>query len=155
MGSWSIQYYRPPRNLLVIIVPFTIVGAAFCVFALYTGWSRYLLLRDGITVPGTVVELRGSNSSSLSPIVRYRDHDGHERTLYSASAAYPPAFFVGESVQIIYRPLDPNFPLSARINTRWELWGLVTLLSLLGTAFLFFAGLMILMKKRDAPGVGS
>ena len=118
--------------------------------------------KTAIEAQGTVIELRESTSggshggSVYNPVVRFADKDGQERTLYSSTGTYPPAYAVGDRAPILYDQADPKH---AEINSFSGLWLLPIIVSGIGGLdfltglFLLFAVPPILRwaERRTAP----
>lgn len=102
-----------------------------------------------VTVTGTVVELRevrdkDDDSSTYKPIVRFVAGNGSDITFESSFSSRPPAYDVGESVEVLYDPRDPG---EARINGFGSLWFGSLILGILGTAFSAIGGGIMLAGR--------
>jgi hypothetical protein len=76
-----------------------------------------------MTTTGTVVRLEESNSSEggccvYSPVIEF-NADGQIHSFEGGNASDPPAYEVGEVVNVIYDPADPG---TAQINKWTERW---------------------------------
>lgn len=96
---------------------------AFCLWGVYAGYISWTLQNEGITTTGTVVRLEESNSSEggccvYSPVIEF-SANGQTYSFESDNASDPPAYEVGEVVDVIYHPSDPN---TAQINKWSERW---------------------------------
>lgn len=97
--------------------------AGFCLWGLYAGYISWQLENEGKTTTGTVVRLEESDSSEggccvYSPVVEF-NVNGQTYSFESDNASEPPAYDVGEEVNVIYHPNDPN---TAQINKWSERW---------------------------------
>ena len=97
--------------------------AAFCLWGVYAAYTSWTLQKEGITTTGTVVRLEESNSSEggccvYSPVIEF-SANGQTYSFESDNASDPPAYEVGEVVDVIYHPSDPN---TAQINKWSERW---------------------------------
>ena len=97
--------------------------AAFCLWGVYAGYTSWRLQNEGVTTTGTVVRLEESNSSEggccvYSPVVEF-SANGQTHSFESGNASDPPAYDVGEVVNVIYDPSDPG---TAQINKWTERW---------------------------------
>ena len=90
------------------------------VYAAYTGWQ---LQTNGVTTPGTVVRLseRSDAESGCCTDVPVIDFDVNDQvyTFEGDNASYPPAYEVGEQVDVRYDPTNPN---TAQIDSFFERW---------------------------------
>jgi hypothetical protein len=71
-----------------------------------------------------VVRLEESDSSEggccvYSPVVEFKAQGGETYSFEGDNASYPPAYEVGEEVDVIYHPDDPD---TAQINKWTERW---------------------------------
>jgi len=97
--------------------------AGFCLWGVYAGYISWKLDNEGETTTGRVVRLEESNSSEggccvYSPVVEF-DVNGQTYSFESDNASDPPAYDVGEEVNVIYHPSEPN---TAQINKWSERW---------------------------------
>ncbi|MBK9924467.1 MAG: DUF3592 domain-containing protein [Anaerolineales bacterium] len=95
----------------------------FCLWGAYAGYTSWKLDTEGKTAIGTVVRLEESSDSDggccvYSPVVEFTAND-QTYSFESGNASYPPAYEVGEEVNVIYDPADPN---TAQINKWTERW---------------------------------
>ena len=75
----------------------------------------------GIVVPGIVIGLDESNtdgSSTYSPVVEFTAN-GQTYTFESDNASSPPAYQIGETVNVRYDPADPNTAQIDKLTERW------------------------------------
>jgi hypothetical protein len=92
----------------------------FLVIGGWYGWRSWNLVRFGGIVTGTVVRVdfdSDEDGDSYAPIVHYAV-DGRS---YEMTGTYtnPPAYDVGDQVQLRYDQDDPSI---ARIDSFWDLW---------------------------------
>ena len=97
--------------------------AGFCLWGVYAGYGSWKLEQNGKTITGTVVSLEESDSSDggccvYSPVIEFISN-GQTFSFEGENASYPPAYEVGEEVQVLYDPADPN---TAQINKWSERW---------------------------------
>jgi hypothetical protein len=94
------------------------------------------LLRDGLTLPETVVELEPENleDETYRPLVRFRTRSGLELR-FRSSVSHPRAagYHVGQRVRVVYDPADPQ----ATASIRGDLWQWPVLFGFLGGLFLW------------------
>jgi hypothetical protein len=96
---------------------------AFCLWGVYAGYTSWRLQNEGMTTTGTVVRLEESNSSEggccvYSPVIEF-NANGQTHSFEGGNASDPPAYEVGEVVNVIYDPADPG---TAQINKWTERW---------------------------------
>jgi hypothetical protein len=102
---------------------FNLFFAGFCLWGVYAGYTSWRLQNEGTTTTGTVVRLEESNSSEggccvYSPVVQF-NANGQTYSFEGDNASDPPAYEVGEVVNVIYDPANPD---TAQINKWSERW---------------------------------
>ena len=100
---------------------------------LYSNTSEFVA--NARRAPGTVVALR-----SGAPEVKFRAHDGREIQFTSSVSSKPPAYSVGEKVEVLYRPERPE---DAQVNAFMSLWLGVIILGALGSGFSLVGAAMV------------
>lgn len=123
------------------------IGSVFVAIGVYLYHDTAQFTDNAVRVDGTVVELTRGNRV-FYPVVQYTDHLGKERKLYSGSGTFPPNHYVGEEVTVLIDPTDPNFPLSAEIETNFHVWGAPVFLVAFGGFFILLAGGMRYIDSR-------
>jgi hypothetical protein len=97
--------------------------AAFCLWGAYAAYTGWQLQTNGVTTPGTVVRLdeRSSADSGCCTYVPVVDFTVNNQvyTFEGDNASDPPAYEVGEQVQVRYDPTNPN---TAQIDSLFERW---------------------------------
>jgi len=86
---------------------------------------------------GTVIELKEVKGNvdvgtTYKPILKYQDKNGREFIYTSANSSDPPAYDVGEKVDMFYNEANPE---EAFIDSVWEKWT--------GTIALFICGVVV------------
>lgn len=97
--------------------------AGFCLWGVYAGYISWTLEQNGETTVGRVTRLEESDSSEgdccvYSPVIEFAAN-GQTYSFEGDNASYPPAYEVGEDVNIIYDPANPD---TAQINKWTERW---------------------------------
>lgn len=94
------------------------------------------------TVTALVPQRSGdSNSVSYRPIVRF-EHEGREVQFSDSLASSPPAYYVGQTVGVLYLA---HSPADARIDSFSSLWFVPALLTGMGLIFFGIGGGLILV----------
>lgn len=111
------------------------MGCAVLVGALATALHTWHFTQIAQRTSGTVIEMRqqtdkDSGSVSYAPTFRFLDAAGAPHTVSSSFYSSPPEFHVGDSVTVLYRSDDPQ---TARIDSYWQVWGLPSLLGIIGS----------------------
>jgi hypothetical protein len=119
---------RPTLAWILISVSSLLLIASFAI-SLHT--LRFTRIAQRTT--GSIIEMRPNRGDSgdvtYAPTFRFQDAIGSEHTVSSHFYSAPPEFRVGDTVKVLYRGDDPQ---SARIESYWQVWGLPTLLAIIG-----------------------
>ncbi len=102
---------------------FNLFFAGFCLWGVYAGYISWKLDNEGATATGIVVSLDESDDSEggccvYSPVIEF-EAGGQTYSFDGGNASYPPAYEVGEQVEVIF---DPAAPDTAQINKWTERW---------------------------------
>ena len=97
--------------------------AAFCLWGVYAAYTGWQLQTNGVTTTGTVVRLNEQSDAdggccTYVPVVDFKVND-QTYSFEGDNASYPPAYEVGEQVNVSYDPTDPN---TAQIDSTFERW---------------------------------
>lgn len=127
--------------------------AGFCLWGLYAGYISWQLENEGKTTTGTVVRLEESDSSEggccvYSPVVEF-NVNGQTYSFESDNASEPPAYDVGEEVNVIYHPNDPNTAQINKWSERW-LFPIIIIPAMLITALILNFFLIRSFWRNDA-----
>jgi hypothetical protein len=95
---------------------FNLMAVVMAAAAIFIGWRSFDLTVNGGRTEGVVIELVGSDT--YSPIFEY-EVDGRTYSFESMNSSSPPAFDVGEEVEIFY---DKDDPSRAEVNKFLDLW---------------------------------
>ncbi len=120
-------------------------GLVLTAFGVGLGLIHLVFLCQSGETTGTVMRMTnrawGQPNHALAPEFRFQDQHGKTHTVLSEFASDPPAFKVGERVQVLY---DPENPARARIKSFATLWLLPLGFTLFG---LLFAASVAWMKR--------
>ena len=102
---------------------FNLFFAAFCLWGAYAAYTGWQLQTNGITTTGTVVRMNEQSDGeggccTYVPVVDF-DVNGNMYTFEGDTASNPPAYRVGEQVDVRYDPANPN---TAQIDSWFERW---------------------------------
>ena len=119
--------------------PFRIIFSSVGLLFLIIGISSFLdtrsFLKESLVANGTVIDLiasSGSDSITYKPMVEFKTINDQFITFTSSTSSNPPSYHTGEEVEVLY---DPNNPNDAKISSFFSLWGLATVLFLMGSVF--------------------
>lgn len=102
---------------------FNLFFAAFCLWGAYTAYTGWQLQTNGVTTTGTVVRMNEQSDGeggccTFVPVVDFHVN-GNVYTFEGDTASDPPAYRVGQQVDVRY---DPNNPNTAQIDSWFERW---------------------------------
>lgn len=120
---------------------FLLLGLLMSGIAIWVYQDTRAFLDSAITVQGEVIELIPVSSSDhgtmYRPLVRFQSLEGEWIEVSPGSASSPPAYDVGETVEVFYQAGKPH---SAKISGFFSLWGGVLILGILGGVFTLLGG---------------
>jgi hypothetical protein len=126
------------------------IGGVLLVVALLLWNSTRDFLARAQSTRGAVVELRekrDDDGTTYTPVVRFSTADGREITYAESFSTNPPAYDVGEEVEVLYLAEDSS---NARIKGWTSLWLGVAICSGLGLIFTAIgAGSVLAMRAGD------
>ncbi|HJR79170.1 MAG TPA: DUF3592 domain-containing protein [Anaerolineales bacterium] len=97
--------------------------ASFCLWGVYAAYTGWQLQTNGATTSGTVVRLNEQSDGeggccTYVPVINF-EVNGQAYSFEGDTASYPPAYEVGEQVNVRYDPANPN---TAQIDSTFERW---------------------------------
>ena len=144
-------------NILKIIGSvFACVGLVFILVSFWTYRNTQQFLAQSETAQGEVIDLvlrsshdgdSGTSSGVYYPVVRFATAEGEYIEFQSGVGSQPPAYRIGDSVTVRYRP---DNPYRARIDSFFQLWFLSVLFGGLGFVFGSIGLVLILVVYRTS-----
>ena len=137
---------QSPRPYLGYI--FVAIGVVLLIIGGLVTWHTVEFKSKAESAEGTVIEMQprhSDGSTTYAPVVEFETAGGELVTYHSSSSSSPPAYDVGESVEVLY---DPNDPSEAKINSFFNLWFLPLLLAGMGIVFGGIGGLVVVVMIR-------
>ena len=116
------------------------IGIVMLVAAIGVAASTITFRAQALSARGTVVDF-----DSGKAVVEFVDPDAGAQRIVGSVSSNPPAFDLGESVTVRYRPGEPGH---ARIDGLMETWFGPTLLGFLGSVFTAIGGAFLVMEIR-------
>ncbi|MFP4004883.1 MAG: DUF3592 domain-containing protein [Alphaproteobacteria bacterium] len=135
------------RNLIKIFHVTTLAGVALIAWGIQMAVSRLVIVFNGETAAGVVVELeqetsgRSTAEPAYFPVVTFESRDGQAVTFRHRTGTNPPAYEKGETVEVVYFPDDPG---KALIREGWLHW--------LGPVLLLALGSLVIAGSRNIIG---
>lgn len=124
---------------------FGLGGGLFLLIGILMLFSRRELLAEGVRAEGEVIRLVGSDT--MAPVVRFNAEDGRTVEFESSASSNPPAFEVGERIEVLYPSGKPG---RAVINGFFSMWGAALIGGGLGLLFVLIAGVTWVVGLRAA-----
>jgi ABC-type Fe3+-siderophore transport system permease subunit len=120
-----------------------VAGAILLIVAAVSLWQQHSIRRDALRATGRVVNLiprrNAAGSVRYAPVIRYTDAQGIHRDFTASRGFGRGSYNVGDTVDVIYAPLNPE---SADIDA-WQLrWGRVILFAAGGVALLALGSIL-------------
>ncbi|HTL51091.1 MAG TPA: DUF3592 domain-containing protein [Planctomycetota bacterium] len=106
-------------------------------------------LSEATRTHGTVVDLEvgtGGDETTYYSVFEFTDGRGEKHRLRSGVASAPPAHKVGQKVEVLYRPNEPE---KAKIESFFELWFGSTLLLIIGAMLLVVITIVAAVEPDD------
>ncbi|APB33072.1 hypothetical protein GlitD10_0758 [Gloeomargarita lithophora Alchichica-D10] len=122
------------------------IGSIF--LALGFGFFQHTrsFLATAATTTGEVIALERRRSSNVYyPVVKFVGSDGEPVRFEGQVGSTPPAFRVGQMVEVLYNPAQPQ---SARIRSFMELWFGATIFAGIGGVFFLIGGVSLVSQFR-------
>lgn len=114
----------------------------------YLSWSQYqksqTLLTKGIRTKANVVAYetsRGKNSTLYAPVFEYKDRSQEVITFTSSVKSSPPAYDLGQQVNIVYNTSNPQ---DVKIVSFWGLYAASVILLMIASPLLILGGSYLL-----------
>jgi hypothetical protein len=142
---------RQPFKVTSLIVPgiFWLIGLGTIVFGGYIAFQNRLLLSEGQTTSGVVIDFHlgnnDNNNTVYTPIFQYTVA-GQSYQMRGDGSTDPARFSVGDSVELIYLPSDPEV---VRRNSVFDLYGSPALLFIFGGVFTLSGLVNLVLKIRN------
>ncbi len=143
-------------------MPFLLIALIPLAWGARANWENGRLAREGIIVPGRVIELRHdpskpsvssvtsrrSGRSTNAPVVTFTPRTGEPRTIVGSVNRNPAPWAVGETVEVAYDPADPTRADLLSELTNWQLWFAIWCGVALIPAAIAFAPVFLLIRQR-------
>jgi hypothetical protein len=115
---------KTPPVLVLVSALFTLVGVGLLGSGALLYSNTRAFLRDAIEGTGMVIAVDRSRSADgdgfvYYPVIEFTPLDGNQIEFTANVGSNPPAYAVGDSVNLLYRPESPQ---AARIKDFWSLW---------------------------------
>jgi hypothetical protein len=118
------------RKIFIIIL---VLGIAATLAGFYLIYDTAGLLNRSLKATAIVTELKYNNDGLAYPVLQFSNYQGSIVTTRLNEAQKPPAYAVGDRVEIIY---DLNSPSNVRVNSLFGIWLAPMLMTILGVIFL-------------------
>jgi len=101
----------------VLGIAFVVVGVACIVLALFLYQQGQAFSRIAKTATGTVIDMEtkrssssssGSTETTFAPVIKFVTSTGQTIQFTSSDSQNPPAYQIGDPVDVLYDPQNPN-----------------------------------------------
>lgn len=130
----------------IISLIFTFVGLVLLWGANYSYKTTTEFQQNAVSAKGTVISLAESRSKGRTlykPVVEY-SYNNQSFQIKGSVASRPPAYEIGENVNILLKTDTPN---EAIIDSFFEKWFLAILFAALGTVFTLIGVGMLFLNR--------
>jgi hypothetical protein len=153
-----------------LTVPLLLIAMIPLAWGARSNWENGRLAREGIVVPGRVIELRHvpgnpsisgvrwrgqATGSSASPVVTFMTRAGEARTAIGSVNRKPAPWTVGQTVDVAYDPANPSRADVVSELTNWRFWFVIWCMVALLPAAIAFAPVFLLIRQRRRSAVKS
>lgn len=124
----------------ILFLIFLLLGLGLLAGSTYWYFNTKSFLSTASVAKGVVTELsrvRSDGSDTYKPHVRFKTKNNKQIEFISNSSSNPPAYDVGEKVDVFY---DLNEPKNAKIDGFFSLWGGPFILFVIGFIFSIVGG---------------
>jgi len=143
----------------ILRLVFGAVGLVLCAVAWLLHHNTATFIASASRTQGEVMRLlhvessKRNESGTWKPLVRFKAPSGEIIEFAPSSSSSPPAYEVGETVDVFF---DPNDPQDAMLDGFFSLWGGAAITGGLGLVFLLVAAGLLFMPasapaKRRRP----
>ncbi|WP_418133117.1 DUF3592 domain-containing protein [Variovorax sp. 375MFSha3.1] len=138
----------------ILRLVFGAVGLVLCAVAWLLHHNTATFIASAGRTQGEVMRLlhvessKRNESGTWKPLVRFKAPSGEIIEFAPSSSSSPPAYEVGETVDVFF---DPNDPQDAMLDGFFSLWGGAAITGGLGLVFLLVtAGLLLMPASTPA-----
>jgi len=121
---------------LTLGIVFSLAGGLLALIGMFLFVRTRVFIGKAQEVKATVTQMVYSHSSEggggYSPVYQFRTLDGQTIVIQDSLASNPPRFQVGQQIEVLY---DPGNPQNARINRWMSLYFVPVLLGGIGLIF--------------------
>ena len=126
------------------------MGCVFLLVSLGSSLCTWNFAGSATSTTGTIIEMKekkdkDSDCPTYAPVFSYRDASGSIQIVSSSFFSNPPQFRTGQLVPVLYREGDQT---SGRINTFWQMWGLPTIMGIVGSVEMSVGLVKLYWRRR-------
>jgi hypothetical protein len=136
---------KPPKVIFWILLILATVSA---VISISTFLHARNFNRKAAKATGQIIQMLEKkdhdNDTVFYPVFSFSDSKGEGHTIYSTWGSFPPAYSVGEKVNVLYSPKNPK---DAKIESFFSLWGWSAITGIIAVGDLIIAAILWLVSK--------
>jgi hypothetical protein len=147
IGRWKTVRTSTAVRLVKYVFPS--VGLILLVISVFVYYNTRQFVERSITTTGKVIDMK--TDDTYHPVVEFRTADDETLQFTSSTGSKPPAYRVGQEVEVLY---DPASPHSAQIKSFMSLWFFVVAMGGLGFIFCvvgFAIGRISRIPMKESP----
>jgi hypothetical protein len=133
MQPYGQPYRRPSQTPFYMPLLLSIIAGGLLMAAAFFAQQTLSYQQEAQRVTGMVVRMQQDSRSGAKPVVGYLVDDRHYEVVAGVSQS-PPAYHIGEEVELMYLPDNPG---DARIDSFMENWFMTLMLGGFGALTLF------------------
>jgi hypothetical protein len=133
------------------------IGLLACGYGFYHHSQNFLATcvhADGTVIENVPAQMSGDSSTVYYPKFSFQTPDGQTHTVKSDTGSSPASYSVGQHVQVLYTPGNPD---NAKPHAFWSLWLAPTVFTIMGIAgligwiFWWIIDRKVIVPKLRAP----
>jgi hypothetical protein len=147
MKNALATFMRIARMAMFVIGPIFLLVAAILALGTRSFLQHATRARATITALELRTDPEDQTVSYYYPRFVFTTPDGRPFSISSNTGTNPPAFKLGQRVDVLYDPANPG---DARIDTAVQLWLVPMVLSFIGLVFICIAAVFLMVERRRA-----
>ncbi len=138
---------RMAKTLCCLCIILMLSGLGFGIY-------RWIYLQEAVTTSATItnlIEQKSEEGDTLyAPVYVFKDQTGSEVKIISSTASWPPVGEIGDSIEVLYIPHNPQRSI---LNNFFSKWGFSAILGGLGLFYFIVFGLVAFFTGRHIKKV--
>ena len=135
------DWNRFSKWMMALSLLFVVFGGVFAI-------RTYVFLQSAVPATGTIVKLiekKSDGDNLYAPVFTFQDANDKTHKVFSSTASFPPIGDVGDQIEVLYDPRNPNH---AEEDKFFNLWGIAAIPAGLGIFYLIVFWIVVVITKR-------